>query len=565
MTVQPTADIDGRDQIIKELTAPGASFEVVQVDIRGQSFPVYRNAPPTLVDLFRIGRNHGDTVFLVENDQRLTYADVFRQADGLSAWLAGPGGVKKGDRVAIAMRNRSEWLISFIAIVQIGAIAVLINSRGAGVDMKAALEDLDPALTIADDRRAAALKEAGWTGRVLHEGDEWQAALKGGQGWNPASVEISPDDPSCVLFTSGTTGRAKGAVLSHRGIITGMMNGQFGGALLMSRMARQYGVPLEAITANVPKPVNMLVFPLFHVSGLSSMFLTSLLLGGKIIIVQRWDPAEALQIVGREKVTSLSGVPTMLWDVLHRAKLGDADLSSLGTISIGGQATPMNLLEEVRQNFPTAILGTGYGMTETCGGISLAMGDDYLCRPQSSGFVLPTTQMRILDDQGNDLPPGQTGEIAVRGVAVMLGYWNRPEDTAAALNDGWLKTGDVGYVDADGYVFVVDRKKDMIISGGENIYCAEVERVISHMPDVLEVITFGLPDERMGEKLVAVITVRPGSTLDADMVRAHVTEELAAYKAPVDVHIGTELMPRNATGKIEKRHIRAQWLAKAAA
>lgn len=221
MTVQPTADIDGRDQIIKELTAPGASFEVVQVDIRGQSFPVYRNAPPTLVDLFRIGRNHGDTVFLVENDQRLTYADVFRQADGLSAWLAGPGGVKKGDRVAIAMRNRSEWLISFIAIVQIGAIAVLINSRGAGVDMKAALEDLDPALTIADDRRAAALKEAGWTGRVLHEGDEWQAALKGGQGWNPASVEISPDDPSCVLFTSGTTGRAKGRSFRIAGLLPG--------------------------------------------------------------------------------------------------------------------------------------------------------------------------------------------------------------------------------------------------------------------------------------------------------------------------------------------------------
>lgn len=557
MTEQPVAsDIAGRNEILASLTAPGAPFEVTRADVNGQSLLTYRNAPQILSDLYAIGRGFADREFLIEEGRRTTYAEFYAQVDALAAWLAGPGGVKQGDRVAIAMRNSAAWMVSFAAITQMGGIAVLINSRGAGSDMKAALDGLAPVLTILDERRRVALLEAGFSGRMLQAESDWQAAVDLKLAWGGPERAIQPKDPCCVLFTSGTSGQAKGAVLSHRSLLTGMVNGQLGGALLVERMARKYGVTAEQIMANVPTPTNMLVFPLFHVSGLSSVFMGSTMLGGKIVIVQRWRPDDALRIVAEERITSLSGVPTMMWDVLNRVDTAGVDLSSLGTISIGGQATPLNLLEALKARFPTVAIGTGYGMTETCGGITLAIGDDFLCRPQSSGFLLPTADVRIVDEDGTVLPLGSKGEIEVRSATVMDGYWNLPEETQAVLQDGWLKTGDVGYLDEDQYIYIVDRKKDMIISSGENIYCAEVERTISQMPEVVEVITFGLPDERLGEKLVAVITQRPDAALDADGVRAFVAANLAAYKAPVDVHIGTELLPRNVTGKIEKRLIR---------
>jgi acyl-CoA synthetase (AMP-forming)/AMP-acid ligase II len=299
------------------------------------------------------------------------------------------------------------------------------------------------------------------------------------------------------------------------------------------------------------------VFPLFHISGLGSGFLSPLLAGGKIVIMRRWDVQDALALIARERITTLTAVPTMLWDLLNKAQLGNSDISSLGNVSSGGQGLPLNLLAAVQQALPAAYLGTGFGLTETAGAIAMAMGGDFLRKPASAGRVLALAEVRVHDADGAILPRGSTGEIAVRGPMVMAGYWNRAAETAEVLSaDGWFRTGDIGYVDEEDYVFIVDRKKDMVISGGENIYCAEVERVISLLPDVTEVAAFGLPDPRLGERLVAMIT---GTGVTEAAVQAHVATQLAAYKAPARIVFTTQALPRNAVGKIDKIKLRAAW------
>jgi acyl-CoA synthetase (AMP-forming)/AMP-acid ligase II len=308
---------------------------------------------------------------------------------------------------------------------------------------------------------------------------------------------------------------------------------------------------------HMPQQAALLVYPLFHISGLGSAFLSPLLAGSKLVVMRRWDAEKALGFITRERVTMFTGVPTMLWDVLHSARLADADLSMLRNIASGGQALPVNLLQEMRELCPQAMMGTGYGMTECSGAIAQAVGEEFVRKPSSAGRVLPLVDVRIVSPAGDDLPVGEAGEIVVRGAQVMRGYWNRPEDTAAVLSaDGWLRTGDVGLLDEEGYVFIVDRKKDMVISGGENIYCAEVERVLGEMPQITECAAFGMPDERLGEMLVCV--VRAKDTTEAAIIR-WVAERLAKYKAPGLVAFAAESLPRNHVGKIDKIALRARW------
>ena len=360
-----------------------------------------------------------------------------------------------------------------------------------------------------------------------------------------------------ILFSSGTTGRVKGAVLSHRNLITGLLSVQLSGVMILNRMADQYGMPADQLMAQMPQQAVLLVYPLFHISGLGSAFLSPLMSGSKIVIMRRWDAQEALRVIAEERVTMFTGVPTMLWDVLNTAKLADADLSSLTNIASGGQALPVNLLQEMRATCPQAAMGTGYGMTECSGAVAQSVGEDFVRKPASAGRVLPLVDMRILGPSGEDLPRGEPGTITVRGAMVMRGYWNRPEETAAALSaDGWLDTGDVGYVDDEGYVFIVDRKKDMVISGGENIYCAEVERIMGEMAGITECAAFGIPDERLGELLVAVVVAQG---LDEDAIRHEVGERLARYKAPGRVAFASETLPRNAVGKVDKIALRGRW------
>ncbi|MCC6924683.1 class I adenylate-forming enzyme family protein [Novosphingobium sp.] len=536
------------DPILAEVTGPGMPFEIAERDGLRQ----FVNMPADLNLLIDAARRHGDKTFLVEGDRRLTFEQVFTWRDQLIPLL----GIKRGDRVAICMRNRTEWIVAFMAAVKAGGIAALLNSRGSPAELVAMIEEVTPSVVLADSERAALLREGGYQGRIY---DLTQPPEEVPHG-HPELVDTTPpapNDPAAILFTSGTTGRVKGAVLTHRGLSTGLLSMQLSGVMVVHNMARQYGMKPEELMAQFPQQAVLLVYPLFHISGLGSAFLSPLFAGSKVVIMRRWDAEEAVRIIHDEQITMFTGVPTMLWDMLHSARLADADLSSLRNVASGGQALPVNLLEEVLAVCPHAQMGTGYGMTECSGAIAQAVGPDFLRQKASAGRILPLVDVRIEAPDGRVLPVGEAGEIVVRGAQIMSGYWNRPEDTAAVLSpDGWLKTGDVGFVDPEGYVFIVDRTKDMVISGGENIYCAEVERVMGEMPGITECAAFGIPDERLGELLVAVVVAQD---LTGEAIIHEVGEKLARYKAPGRIAFSNEPLPRNAVGKIDKKRLREMW------
>ena len=548
--VIPKDSMSKIDPIFAAVTAPGTPFEIGEQD--GMRFFV--NAPSDLNLLIEGARRFGDQTCIVdfdnaERERRVSFDELFAWRDDLASRL----GIVRGQRVAISMRNRAEWMVAFLAVVKQGGVAALLNSRGSATELNAMVEEVTPELVLADTERAALLREGGYAGRLIDVTQPLGDALPGAAD----NATAGPADPCAILFTSGTTGRVKGAVLSHRSLITGLLGTQLTGMMVLHNMAREYGVPVEAIAAQVPPQAILLVYPLFHISGLGSGFLAPFLSGGKIVIMRRWDAEEAVRLIGRERVTQLSTVPTMLWDMVHRARNKDADLSSVRNIGSGGQALPLNLLEEVRKLCPHAMIGTGYGMTETSGAIAQAVGADFLAARASAGRVLPLVDLRIEREDGAVCGPNETGEIIVRSAMIMNGYWNRPEDTAKTFTaDGWLRTGDIGYQDEDGYIFIVDRAKDMVISGGENIYCAEVERVLSEMPQITECATFGIADERLGEALVAVVQAEG---LDERSVIDWVAGRLAPYKAPVRVAFSAEPLPRNQSQKINKIALRALW------
>ncbi len=538
------------DPVFAKITGPGSPFEIGERDGLRQ----FVSAPADLNALIDAARRHGDKTFIVEDDRRLTFEQVFQWRDRLVPLL----GIQRGDRVAICMRNRTEWIIAYMAAIKAGGVPALLNSRGSPSELVAMIDEVTPTLVLADSERAKLIRDGGYEGRMLDltspstsdgENDDTKV---GGE-----SAAVHPDDPASILFTSGTTGRVKGAVLSHRNLTTGLLSMQLSGVQVLHHMAAKYGMEPEALMAASPPQAVLLVYPLFHISGLGSAFLSPLFSGTKIVIMRRWDAQEAIRLIKDEGITMFTGVPTMLWDVLHKAKMSEADLSGLSNVASGGQALPVNLLEEIRAVCPQAAMGTGYGMTECSGAIAQAVGDDFTRQPSSAGRVLPLVDVRIEAPDGSVLPHGATGEIVVRGAQIMQGYWNRPEDTAAVLStDGWLKTGDVGYVDDEGYVFIVDRKKDMVISGGENIYCAEVERVMGEMPGITECAAFGIPDERLGELLVAVVVA---DGLSEAAICHEVGEKLARYKAPGRIAFSNEPLPRNAVGKIDKIKLKALW------
>lgn len=544
------------DPVFAAVTAPGTPFEIVERDGLRQ----FANAAPDLNLMIESARRHGDKTFVVDfssagEERRLSFDQMFAWRDQLVPMLH----IQRGDRVAICMRNRAEWMVAFMATIKAGGVAALLNSRGSPAELVAMIEDVTPALVLADTARAELIRAGGFAGRMLDltkPFDGQEIDRRAGEPV-PDPGMARPEDPCAILFTSGTTGRVKGAVLTHRSLITGLMATQLTGVMVLHNMARAHGIPVETIMANLPQQAALLVYPLFHVSGLGSSFLSPLFAGTKVVIMRRWDADEAVRLIQAEQITQFSAVPTMLWDMLHKAKLGAADLSSLRNIASGGQALPVNLLDEIRAVCPQAVMGTGYGMTEASGAVAQAVGEDFIRNRASAGRVLQLADVRIAAPDGTLMPQGDSGEIQVRGAMVMQGYWNRPEETAAAFTaDGWLRTGDVGYVDGEGYVFIVDRVKDMVISGGENIYCAEVERVMGEMPGMIECAAFGIPDERLGELLVAVVVAQD---TDEAAIKQWVGERLARYKAPAHVAFSPDSLPRNHLGKVDKIKLRAMW------
>jgi long-chain acyl-CoA synthetase len=526
------------DPVFAEVTGPGSPFEIGMLDGMRQ----FVSAPPDLNLLIEAARAHGEKCCIVEGERRLSYTEVFALRDALVPALK----IARGDRVAICMRNRAEWMIAFLAVIRAGGVAALLNSRGSPAELVAMIDEVTPTLVLADAQRADLIRSGGYAGRLI---DEETFPQQGGE--LPPLTLADPHDPAVILFTSGTTGRVKGAILTHRNLITGLLLVQLSGVMILRSMAKAHGMEPEALIARMPQQGVLQVYPLFHISGLGAAFLSPFFAGSKIVVMRRWDAGEALRTIAAEQITMFTGVPTMLWDLLNRAELDSADISSLTNVASGGQALPVNLLDAIRAACPQAAMGTGYGMTECSGSVAQAVGADFVRRPSAAGRVLSLVDMRI------DAPAGEAGEIVVRGPMVMQGYWNRPVETAAVLSpDGWLRTGDVGYVDDEGYVFIVDRTKDMVISGGENIYCAEVERALGELPGVRECAAFGIPDERLGELLVAVVVAEG---LDEAQIIAAIGERLARYKAPGRVAFSAESLPRNHVGKIEKRVLRERW------
>jgi long-chain acyl-CoA synthetase len=553
---------DGFQEAVAQVTGPGQAYETTEIVVAGQRYTGFRHAPPSLRELLGAARAHGEQDFLVYEDERWTFTDVMAHVDALGRALVDDLGVGRGDRVAIAMRNYPEWVVAFAAITSVGAIAVALNAWWTADELDYALGDCEPAVLIGDrervERAGPSCERRGIAVVVVRGGADipagarrWEDVVRPGPGVTLPDVEIGPDDDATILYTSGTTGRPKGAVSTHRALVHALM--AFGCRIAVDQVRRgDAGGPAEPAR----RPVMILVVPLFHVTGLVPVMLGAFVSGNELVMMYRWDPVRALELIERERVTNLVGVPTQSWDLLESPRFGDFDTSSLVSVGGGGAPMPPQMVERLDRSFSKGRPQLGYGMTETNAYGPGHSGDDLVRKPASTGRAVPIVQIEIRDVDGRALPPGEVGEIWMRGPNLIRGYWRRPEATAEAIVDGWLRTGDVGRLDDEGYLYIQDRLKDMILRGGENVYCAEVEAALYEHPDVHEAAVFGVPHERLGEEVAAAVVPRDGTVLAADDLAAFLRERLAAFKVPSRWVLAGAPLPRSATGKILKRELR---------
>ncbi len=545
--------------------APGTRFEIQEIDVFGVPTKVFAGTPPNMRDLFTAAAERTDD-FIVFEDERWAMPRVMELIGQIGHALVNELGVTKGDRVAIAMRNYPEWIATFAAITAVGAVAVPMNAWWQTDEMVFALDDCGAKIVVADADRLNRLRAAepgAVAARVVtvREGaearaDDWLDVVDLESLLEPGAelpdVDIDPDDDATILYTSGTTGHPKGAVSTHRAVTSSLM--AFAARNAVTNLADPPSDADEP-TENI-QPALMLCVPLFHVTGLVPVMLGAFVNGSKLVMTYRWDPDRALELIERERVTNFVGVPTMSWDLLEAPTFAERDTSSLRSVGGGGAPMPAELVKRIDDNFAKGRPSLGYGMTETNAygpGIS---GSDFMAHPTSTGRTVPVMDIRVTDPLGEELPRGETGEIWFRGPMLIRGYWNRPDATADTIVDGWLRSGDIGRVDDEGFVYVSDRAKDMILRGGENIYCAEVEAAIYEHPAVYEAAVYGIPHERLGEELACHVMVKPGATLDVGELQRFVGERLANFKVPTTVTIVTEQLPRNASGKILKRELR---------
>ena len=548
-------------QAWSELTAPGAPFEIVEIPVRGNNIRMYKNAPPSVRELWLSTAAYGDRDYLVYENDRLTYAQAHAQVNAIAAWLFAQG-VQPGDRVAIAMRNYPEWMLLYWACLSIGVAAVGMNAWWVTDEMEYAIKDSAPKVIFADVERLARILER----PAMAQGAKLVAVrtdapagvipyadVIAGGGAMP-QVSVDPDADACIFYTSGTTGNPKGAQLTHRGCIANLMNMGFSGQVQALAVAKATGVVPNPEDA--PIPAALITTPLFHVTANNCGAYAVTAGGGKLVLMYRWDAGEALRLIAKEKITAMSGVPTMAREVINHPDFAKTDTSSLLTLGGGGAQLPPDLVAKIDGAVKTARPNTGYGMTETCGIITAVSADFFVDKPDSCGPAMPAFEAKCVDDDGNAVPAGQVGELWVKGAPVIKGYINRPEATAESITDGWLHTGDVARIDEDGFIFIVDRKKDMVLRGGENVYCAEVEAGIFRHPAVAEVTVFGVPDERLGEEVGAAVLLRPGAMVSPEELREHLIGLMAKHKVPRYLWFMNDPLPRNASGKFLKRQLR---------
>ena len=546
-------------QVNAQLMAPGAPFELTEVALQGARMPVYLNAPANLPEVINKARRDDDDCFMVYQQQRCSYAQFYQHVDGLASWMQSQG-ISKGDRVAIAMRNRPEWAIAFMAAALLGAVPAPLNSFGQAQELRTALADLKPGLLVCDSDRLQRLQgDTGVAGCQLLLVGECPAELSVTHSdFNRAcetrvaalpDLEFNPEDPALILFTSGATSKAKAVVSSQLAVCQALYNIDYISAISAMTSPDEVG----KIMASGKAPVILTAVPLFHVSGLHAQLLTALRSGRRLIFMHRWDTAAAVQTMLDEQVTQFNGAPSMVMQLLREPGFDNPQiLDGFAGLGFGGAGLPHSLIDRVLQQLPDQMVGIGFGMTETNGVGSAASGQIFRYQPRSSGLVSPLMQIQICDPAGQALSAGQTGEIRMRGATLMSGYLNNPEATRDTFTDGWLCTGDLGYLDEEGFLYVVDRLKDVINRAGENIAAAEVESCLMHHSQVLEAAVYGVPDEETGEAVVAVVSVGAGEDVAESELTAHVAQELASYKVPARVHILHERLPRNPAGKLLK-------------
>ena len=553
------------------MTQTDTAFEMETREVHGVRMRVWKNAPVTMREVFLAGRVHGAKTFVVYEDERASFESFSRASVALAHTFL-DGGVQKGDRIAIAMRNVPEWPVAFFAALLVGAIATPLNAWWTAPELEYGLQDSGAKIAVVDAERferiqgalpnlralervyvsrAIALPAVGRVSSlaaVIGATNDW--ALLTDQPL-PA-VPIDSDDDATIFYTSGTTGKPKGALGTHRNGVSTVVASGFSA----QRNFLRRGDPIPKPEDRLTQRASLLSVPFFHTTGCQAILCPSLAAGSKIVAMHHWDTEQAMALIERERCTQVGGVPTIAWQILEHPARAKYDLSCIEVMSYGGAPAAPELVTRIKQEFPATLPGNGWGMTETSATFTHIGAEDYQTHPESCGIAMPVCDLRIVGDKGEDLPLGAIGEIWGKGPNVVKGYWQKPKDTAETFVDGWVKTGDLGRLDDEGFLYIVDRKKDMLIRGGENIYCIEVEDALCAHPAIMDAGVIGRAHKILGEEPVAVVTVKPDQTTSEAALRAFVGERLAAFKVPVVIVLLNETLPRNANGKILKKELR---------
>lgn len=544
----------------RQLIAPGSPFEVVTPDDGAPRY--FRHAPHDLLQVIDAGRVHGDREFLMWQSQRLTFNQYFDQVDRLAGQMVANFGVQPGDRVAIAMRNQPAWLVAFAAIQRCGAVCVPLNSWGLRDELQYALLDSGSRLLLCDEARLNTLREdlAREQRATIVVGAEDPALpeyclrfedLISAPAQPVPTLEIDPGAPALILYTSGTTSRAKGVVSSHRAICQALFALDFQGAFCAMSSPERIGV---VINSGYP-PTTLAAVPLFHVSGLHAQFLSALRGGRRLMLMYKWDVERAIDLIRDERCTQFNGAPVMMQQLLASPRFGSEQTASLFGLGLGGGASSANVLDDMLKIKPDVIGGAGYGLTESNGIGAAIGGDPFVYKPATAGWALPIVDIRIGESPEQPQPTGTRGVIWLRSPTLMSAYWNLPEATAQSLRDGWLDTGDIGYLDDEGFLSITGRVKELINRGGEKISAAEVETCVLDMPGVLEAAAFAIADPLLGETVGLAVHGQASTLPQAAQICAFIAERLAAYKVPTQVYRVLEPLPRNATGKVLKAQL----------
>jgi long-chain acyl-CoA synthetase len=574
------------------LTAPGQLFEMEDVVIRGVSTRTWKNAPTSLRVVLDLSHGYGDATFLVYEDERTTYEAHYRIACTLAHRLMNEFAIAPGDRVAIAMRNLPEWVMAFWAITLTGAVVVPLNAWWSGEELRYGLEDSGSKLAFVDTQRADSIRpflgglselanlivtdenrtSASPPDRVQEAAPgaapvtEWPFALALGEvdaAAVPPDITIEPDDDATIFYTSGTTGRPKGALGTHRNMCTNLMSLFF----LNTRGQLRFGKSLTDPSGRVQLSY-LLSVPLFHATGCDAVMVGNIGAGGKLVMMHHFEPDRALELIKREQVTTFGGVPAMVMQVLDSPNFAKYDSSSIRSVSYGGAPAPPDLVRRIRAAWPVGQPSNGYGLTETTSITSMNTGADYVAKPDSVGPPVPVSDVAIVPENYTGAEPDASlphgpdvrGELWIKGPQVVRGYWNRPTETAQVFTEGWLHTGDIARLDEDNFIYIVDRAKDMIIRGGENVYSVQVEAALFEHPAVADCAVIGIPDPVLGEEVGAVVVLRPGYKVGAEELSRYVRERLAGFMVPTHIWFRDQPLPRNPAGKVLKRELRAELL-----